>query len=183
MSKLKSPVSWLTDTQFNALPIKERFLHQAASYVGQKEVGTNWGLFVKATLKFSGVGVPAPWCAAFVTRVLVETGFDKKKLPKYSASTYWWWKLATDKKALITPASNLEMSRSVKRGMLFVWNGKGGGHIGVIVKVNSDGTFETIEGNTNSQGSREGDRVTRKTRTLSLLKRYPRWGFIDIEKL
>lgn len=176
---MKSPVSYLTDAQYEALPVKERYLHVANSYVGQKEVGNNWGPFVSATLKLAGIGSPAPWCAAFVKRCLVEAGW-KLNGPTYSASTYWWWKWGKDQKRIIIPNSKAEF-KLVKRGMLFVWNGAGGGHIGIIVSVDyTNQTFSTIEGNTNAAGSREGDRVARKTRSLSLLKSYPRWGFIEV---
>lgn len=176
---MKSPVRYLSDEQYTALPVRERYLHVANSYVGEKETGTNWGPFVKATLKLSGIGVPAPWCAAFVKRCLVEAGWTLNG-PTYSASTYWWWHWAKSQKRLLVPKKS--EYHLIKRGMLFVWNGASGGHIGIVVSVDPEaGTISTIEGNTNSAGSREGDRVARKTRPISLLKSYPRWGFIDIE--
>lgn len=177
---LKSPVSYLTDSQYSNLTLTERYLHQANSYVGQKEIGNNWGPFVKATLKLSGIGYPAPWCAAFIKRCLKEANWELNG-PIYPASTYYWYIWAKKNSRLITPKTGQEFADTVKRGMLFVWNGPDGGHIGAIVTVYPETlTFDTIEGNTNSKGSREGNQVARKTRSLSSLKVYPRWGFIDI---
>jgi hypothetical protein len=55
-------------------------------------------------------------------------------------------------------------------GALVVWkrykDGKATwqGHVGIVSKVNPDGSFYSIEGNTNSAGSREGDSVQEKLR-------------------
>jgi hypothetical protein len=55
--------------------------------------------------------------------------------------------------------------------------GKGLGHTGIVVSVNADGSYTTIEGNTNEAGSREGDRVAVKVRNLSDAKLK---GFITV---
>jgi hypothetical protein len=50
-------------------------------------------------------------------------------------------------------------------GDIFIMDfGKGLGHTGIIESVNADGSFNTIEGNTNNNGSREGIAVERKIR-------------------
>jgi hypothetical protein len=41
------------------------------------------------------------------------------------------------------------------------------GHAGLVINVLANGSFETIEGNTNSAGSREGDSVQIKIRTMA----------------
>ena len=63
----------------------------------------------------------------------------------------------------------------IKPGAIFIMDfGKGVGHTGLVVKVNKDGTVDTIEGNTNDEGSREGYEVCRRVRKLSSIK-----GFIQ----
>lgn len=69
----------------------------------------------------------------------------------------------------------------MRRGDLFVWNGKNGGHIGFVTAVRPNGLFTTIEGNTNAAGSRDGDGVYDRVRSLGLLQKYPRHGFIRLE--
>lgn len=173
---MKSPVTYYTDAQFEAMPVWERSLHQAASQVGVREVpkGSNWGPMVSLYLKAAGLLKPAYWCAAFVTWCIVAAGGKRSSLPKLAASTYWWmvWARNTGRNV-----------NKPKRGYLFVWNVKGAGHIGFITSVSDSGqTFETIEGNTNSGGSREGYEVARRTRTVKEIM--DRGGFfIDITSL
>lgn len=157
---MDSPVTYLTTPQFLNMPFWERALHQAASQVGVREVpkGSNWGPKVSLYLKAAGFLTPAAWCAAFVTWCLRAVGVDRKSLPALAASTYYWMDWARKKGRHRT---------APKRGMLFVWNVKGAGHIGFVTNVSESGqTFETIEGNTNSDGSREGYEVARRTRTV-----------------
>jgi hypothetical protein len=49
-------------------------------------------------------------------------------------------------------------------------------HTGVVTSVGSDGTFGTIEGNTNTGGSSNGIGVFARTRVLSPLYRFVRWA-------
>lgn len=49
-------------------------------------------------------------------------------------------------------------------------------HVAIVTAVSEDGkTVQTLEGNTNANGSREGWLVTRKTRTLTSRDRLIRW--------
>ena len=53
-------------------------------------------------------------------------------------------------------------------GAIFVTaHGRGLGHVGFVVAWDGGPTCQTIEGNTNGGGSREGDGVYRRTRTLA----------------
>ena len=166
------PDNVCTETTWNSAALQERTLFVARSQQkeGVKEVGNNWGPVVKMYLKVAGLRSPAPWCAAFLTWCLVEAGADRKKLPKNPASTYFWWKWAKDTdRTMVTPG----------RGNVFVWNGKGGGHIGLITGIDR-GMLTTIEGNTNEEGSREGTAVMNKLRKMSRIQSFPRWAYIDI---
>jgi len=65
--------------------------------------------------------------------------------------------------------------RLIRPGALFVVDhGAGKGHMGIVVQVLA-GEIATIEGNTNRAGSREGDGVYQKTRTVSSIN----VGFLD----
>lgn len=163
----------MDDEAWNRASLSERALHVARSQerldVREIPKGSNWGKVVQMYLKVAGLFSPAPWCAAFVTWCLIESGADRKKLPKNPASTYFWWAWAKERGRL---------ADGPRRGDLFVWNGKSGGHIGFC--LNDAGKFRTLEGNTNDDGSREGYEVAELTRRTSDLQRHPRWGFILI---
>ena len=85
-----SYVTTVSAAEWASLPLPERFLHVARSQVGVREVTANWSPIIKLYLKVAGVFSPAPWCAAFLTWCLLEAGADRKKLPKFPASTYYW---------------------------------------------------------------------------------------------
>jgi hypothetical protein len=56
----------------------------------------------------------------------------------------------------------------IKPGMVFfIDTGGGKGHAGIVVSINGS-NIETIEGNTDGSGSREGDGVYRRTRKIEM---------------
>lgn len=169
-------VKTVSAEEWRTLPLSERWLHVARSQVGVREVESNWGPVVRLYLKAAGLFSPAPWCAAFVTWCLVESGAVRSKLPKFAASTYWWWKWATDNKRL---------HAIPRRGDIGVVNGKSGGHqFAVRASTLGGNLFSTIEGNTNDEGSREGYEVCDRERSVrQYMEKYPRWGFIGVEGL
>lgn len=174
---MRSPVPYLTDAEYSALPFTERALLVAASLVGKEESprGSNWGPFVESLLRRAGLNAPAPWCAAFVNWCVLEAGGVDKRLWTHRASTYYLWHWALGVK--------LDRPKP-ERGMVFVWNDAGGGHTGLITKVKAFGLYlETIEGNTNDGGSREGYAVCRRTRSVASIKNHARWAFVDIRSL
>jgi surface antigen len=89
---------------------------------------------------------------------------------KYPASTWWWydWAIGT-----------LRLYGSPKRGDIFVWSTPQGGHMGIVAQVFPDGSFRTIEGNSNDAGDREGYEVAERIRTG--LPNHKRRGFIRLE--
>jgi hypothetical protein len=63
----------------------------------------------------------------------------------------------------------------VRPGAVFIIDhGAGKGHAGLVTQITA-GEIQTIEGNTNAHGSREGDGVYRKTRAIGSIN----VGFID----
>lgn len=177
---MKSPVEYLSDAQFSALPLAERTLHVARSQVGVKEVpsGSNWGPMVKIFLAFAGWKSPQPWCAAFIGYCIVQAGGKKSRLWKGLASTWGLYDWAVKEKRI---------SEVPKRGDLFVWSTSKGGHTGIVAEVvqkRSAGRsvlyVRTIEGNTNDGGSREGNAVLERLRSVASLLAYPRAGFVDL---
>ncbi len=157
----------------------------AAGEVGVREAGQNSGARVReyqsATWLPPG---PWPWCAAFICWVLREAARvapPKWKLPK-TAGAYDFENWARD----IHPQTGKPMARSggaatgiqvikpapaeILVGDIVIFQFSGGGHIGIAASTSRGNTFETIEGNTNDGGSREGDGVFRRERSHDFLR-------------
>jgi hypothetical protein len=152
------------------MTLSEKALEVAVGEIGNQEIplGSNWGEHVQRYLHSVGIDFPASWCMGFV---------------------YWCYSEAA--KELNIPSFPLFRSG----GVLNVWNhtppnqkvnapipgdifiqdhGHGLGNTGIVESVEGS-TIHTIEGNTNSDGSRNGVEVERKKRLISSVK-----GFIRI---
>ena len=139
------------------MPFSERALHVAATKVGVQESprGSNSGPWVDKFLKSVDLGPGYPWCAAFAEWCYEEAGCPERTLPD-SGLVADWKRYGKARGWLM---------KSPSRGRLFIIdNGDGTGHIGFITGVLPDGSFSTIEGNTNPGGSREGYGVFRRGR-------------------
>jgi hypothetical protein len=150
-------------------------VHAASLNIGVHEVGHNGGPQVERWLAVTGHKAGAPWCAAFVSAMLKDV-CDGRKIaaPLCSAGAVDLYHRA--KKAGLTivyPGGDLS---AVKPGFLWVRAtsadeakaARAGqsvhGHVGIVTKTPPGAaTFETVEGNTNAAGSREGDAVAAKT--------------------
>ena len=176
-----SPVKWLTDAQYQALPVNERAVAWADSQNGVKERGRNKGFDVEKYQEVAGLGKGGgfPWCACFVYWCLIKAGARSGNLPASGkvAAVRNWVAWATDNKRLISKP---------KRGCLFYWlHANDQGHIGFCISpMLTSLLVRTIEGNTDGEvGSREGDGVYKRTRTVASLRKRFRYGFIDISGL
>lgn len=177
--KVSIPPLNLTEAQWRRLPLVERMLMLAAQLcdvdkVREEPKGSNRGAWIDEFLKTARTDVGQPWCAAFVTYCLKMAGKDIFSTSfgegvRYPASVASWvdWARATAR-----------WSRTPRRGRLFAIARSGATHIGMVTAVHSDGSFETIEGNSNDEGSREGYEVCRRTRTVAGVS-----GFIDLSGL
>lgn len=175
----KPNLAWLTDEAYAKMSLSEKALMHAAHEcdvlkVQEEPRGSNRGNRVDEYEKlFHMKG--EPWCAAFAGWCIWQAGGSFGKDFPTSALVADWknWALSHNSKEL-TP----------KRGYLFyLVNSNGSGHIGWVTKASNeiDGwEFETIEGNSNDEGSREGYEVCRRKRKLEDLKHNARWGFIRL---
>lgn len=121
------------------------------SQVGVMEIpaGSNYGGRVTEYLNSAGINFPSPWCAAFVHWGCLQIG-----LPGYGAWTPSWYK----------PQLEISVPRRDAWGLVYYQRLQRFGHIFVVTKVFDNGMIETIEGNTNTDGSREGTGVFRRFR-------------------
>jgi len=133
-------------------------LQIAITQVGKEEVprGSNWGPTVQGYLNSVGITFAASWCMAFV---------------------YWCYVQASKQLGVVNPMTKtggvlneytheqLNQVHTPQVGDIFIMDlGNGLGHTGIIESIATDGTLHTIEGNTDSAGSRNGYQVARRIR-------------------
>jgi hypothetical protein len=163
-----------------------KVLEVAANEIGVREEppGSNKGKRVQQYQRLVGIDPGEPWCVAFVY-FCFETAADALNVKNpmeeedcKTGSVLDLWNRARGAKhvSTLTHDDALDDPSKVKPGAVFIIStGSGNGHTGLVVRVTGN-RLETIEGNTNDGGSREGVGVFRRTgRTIDSINR----GFID----
>lgn len=137
--------------------MRGRILDAARAELGTLESGENRGAALKYPNHF-GRGAE-PWCADFASYVMQKAGGEMND--PYCPSIVNELKRDGNWKGRSNPQPG--------DLVLFDWDGdRVADHIGLVEKVNADGTIATIEGNTeNPQTGREG--VWRRTRSMSTI--------------
>lgn len=149
-------------------------LEEAAK--GVREVGgMNRGPDVERYQKTVGLSPGSPWCAAFVAACVTRSKGQNTPPGWCSGSAITQWHKGTRKmlpEGFTTP-EKIDFQSKVRPGMIWVRAKDGAGavaarkgtwvqgHTGIVIAVDAEG-FHTVEGNTNSAGSREGDGVYKK---------------------
>ena len=145
---------------------------RARGEIGVVETSTNQGpgiaKYWAATTYTSGYSARAPWCAAFVSWCVQAAGiFSENDRPKsaaaYRGGGYEAW--ARSKSNICT----LSISpRSIRTGDIVIFSFS---HIGIATSdSDASGKFSSIEGNTDAAGSREGNGVWEKRRSLAVVR-------------
>ncbi len=124
----------------------------AQSYVGK--LNESDGSYLEVT-----GGRSEAWCADFVTYVVTKaceaTGTDLNGFGSPSVSTLQAWGQANNCYGDITSMSSSERAawivENVTPGDVMIQKSNGASHTGIVTKVYSDGSFDTIEGNTSDQ--------------------------------
>ena len=159
--------------RFTATPLVDAVLDIAADEVGVRErpPGSNRGPRVDEFIRAAGLDPTQdsfPWCMCFVfwcfTQAAQRTGLANL-VPKTGGVHLAWQRSQGKPGVTIVPAMAARRDPAlVKPGMVFfIDTGNGRGHAGIVV-ANVNSLLETIEGNTNDNGSREGIGVFRRTR-------------------
>jgi len=153
-------------------------LQIALSYEGVREKGgNNCGPEIEMFQKSIGLEKGDPWCAAFVCFCIKEAAKNLGAKPKfeYGGSVYKLW----------TRNPGLQMSEPTENCIFLIDHGlsKAGtriGHTGFCVGRNQSHTetLETMEGNTNAAGSRDGDGCYHKSREMAEFAKG--YGFLKI---
>ena len=147
--------------------------HEADLQV-REEGGMNRGAKVEAYQRAAALGPGDPWCAAFVAWCIMKSRQLDKPPTWCSGSAITTWHKGSKRAGDASTTPNAPDYKSkVKPGWVWVRakDPKGAsdaarglwvqGHCGIVVAVDAVG-FHTVEGNTNSAGSRDGDGVYRK---------------------
>jgi CHAP domain-containing protein len=147
-------------------------IEEAGRYMGVEEVPklSNRGVQIDYWLTECKIPVGNPWCAAFVTCVIRQA--IGRASPVY---------LNGSVQRIVEWAQTLKSlgvwQDKPERGDLFVLYFKNlgrFGHIGLVTNVVGN-EYETIEGNSNSVGSREGYGVVKNKRKINENTKFIRW--------
>lgn len=140
----------------------------ALSYLGQTEIHGNAGFTdpkFEAEMKEEGWQKGWAWCSVFAKVVFKNCYPENPELDKlFSASAVQTYKNFRD-------AAYIQ-AEIPEKDMLVIWQqqkeGKPQwqGHAGIVVNVIDKNTFESVEGNTNDGGGREGYIVAKKLRKV-----------------
>lgn len=151
--------------------LEQTILETAKSFVGQKEISGNMGFiqpFFMKLMESIGWKKKWAWCSMFCKLVYTESykklGLDPKRMTKFISPS-----VQQTRANLIKAGYPIITDwKQVKPGAYISWvssSDRTKGHTGILVEFIENGTkMITIEGNTNAEGSREGDSVAKKTR-------------------
>lgn len=150
----------------------DKIIAKAVSQIGVKEnpSGSNKVIYNTEYYGSAVSGSAYPWCCSFVWWVFKDCNasslfYDGQKTAycptvesHYRKKGQWY-------------TSNPKPGDLV----LFDFSGSGvAGHIGILEKVNSNGTYSVIEGNTSTSSNDNGGCVMRRTRNRSVIRGFAR---------
>lgn len=141
----------------------------ARTYIGKKEKPGNTGFEDKQMeLDMRAVGWQPgwAWCAGFIEMVAWKAYPEKKEAIKglfvpSAVNTFRNLIKAGYKSSMVPEVGSFVFWQKMDEGKA-LWQG----HCGIVSDFIGEQTFKSIEGNTNSAGSREGDSVQEKLRTV-----------------
>lgn len=161
-----------TVVYFNQPKPQHEVIEVAMQEVGVREAtGQNDGFHVEKYLATTGLSGGYAWCAALVNWVMLQVGYDiPATLRAWSPSwfppnkTFW----------INGVAEFIQPIPGDVFGIYFKSKGRIA-HVGLIKKWKGH-YANTIEGNTNDAGSREGDGVYIKRRMKKQIEKISRWS-------
>ena len=147
-------------------------LQTAQGQIGQQEVpkGSNAGPMVDKYLQSVGLRPGFAWCQAFVYWCFEQAAAQLGKANPVvkTGGVYNCWNKTPDVHKVLK-SNVMQHPELVEPGMQFVLLfGRGVGHTGIVESVDAVAqTFATIEGNSNTNGGREGYEVVRHVRHMN----------------
>jgi hypothetical protein len=141
--------------------VVKAFLDTIESYIGITELtGRNDGPEIAAMLAVCGIGEGNPWCAAKIAKGLIMVGKTPPNACAWSPSYFPDNKIVWRKGEV----------KLIPEGAIFgLWfnNMNRIAHVGVVKKDTGRGWIITMEGNTNADGSRDGNMAAVRMRRKS----------------
>jgi hypothetical protein len=135
--------------------------------------GTNRGREIDQYLKECGLGVGQPWCAAFVSHHVKKGASDvRSRLPEDFQLAWVMTANCNDIYHWGLFHRNMLLSRPLVGSIFLVRRSNGTfKHCGIVVSIGADGrSIETVEGNSNDDGSSEGIGVFNLRRSVAKLQ-------------
>ncbi len=142
-----------------------------------REVGhSNTGVEVNRYLKTAGVDSGNPWCAAAVYTWIDDAAKALNVSNPYLRSAYCpdigdWAR-----------RRHILKSQPQAGDVFLQMHSNGFHHTGFVIEA-SNGSFRTLEGNTNSDGGREGYEVASHLRTIESRFSFVRWSDLVLDEL
>ncbi|SMC59209.1 C40 family peptidase [Pedobacter africanus] len=139
---------------------RDKVLSIARAEVGVREVGNNEGKRVREYLAYTGIKVPAAWCASYISWCFGKAGYDRPR-------TAW--------SPAMFPASRI-VKEPKPADVFGVWfpDLKRIAHVGLVAEVKGDWIY-SLEGNSNNNGSRNGDGVYQRLHHKRTVYKYADW--------
>lgn len=163
---MSSPIPWLTQAAYDALPLGERALHHVAleyALFGDRNLeveGNNRGEHIRRYGEVAGLRDGIPWCGLLLGYCFQKAGkiWTPEQRRLIPSSCHW----------LHSDLMGAHLDHPV-RGCIGGWcnQSKWQGHVFFVADVRKrlGATYlRTYEGNTNRAGSREGDCISMKWR-------------------
>ncbi|MEH0156461.1 CHAP domain-containing protein [Limibacter armeniacum] len=150
---------------------REVLVETYSSQVGvREEGGNNKGKQVSEYLAVTGFSDPVAWCAAFVAWCHDRTGV-------YTVQSAWSPAWFPESRTIYSRTDKFSLTPRAGDVFGIYYNSKKRiAHVGFIDAWNPDDDYcITVEGNTNGDGSREGDGVYRKRRLKRQIYKVSRW--------
>lgn len=156
--------------------LRDKALSLAFAEIGTREVGRNRGPRVERYLHTVGLVGGDPWCAAFVVfcfDAAAQLLAMRLPLPRTGKVTRLWRK-SNEAWRTQEPAVGAVYCHATDPA-----DENSTGHCGIVLRLDDgQGRIVGIEGNSNPQGSREGDGVVINYRPRA----YVNLGYIDIAR-
>ena len=141
-----------------------------------EEGGNNMGREIERYQSIVGKAEGESWCLAFCQAAahdVCQSLGCKNPLYPTEGCAELWDKHPTDRLSVALPGTIMIQKEYTS------WHG----HAGIVTASSNYDFFDTIEGNTNETGGREGDGVYRKKRTMKGTSTRACLGFIDLPQL
>jgi hypothetical protein len=157
-------------------PLAIELIKIAQSQIGVMEVGDNQGPEILKYMRSTWMPeesneIGYAWCAAFVCWCMTQAvqkfnKLDPKEFIYLGANAYGWEKFAKNNAWEILDETQLALP-----GDIVTYDFS---HIGIVIE-DKRSYIEVVEGNTNADGSREGDGVYLKQRAKHLVRKFLRY--------